>query len=178
MRATRSRFLPVAIRRVTVEVPDLTKQHEDTVKELFDKRLAYFNRTTTLKNYLQDSPGICNPPVDEAAFDVGRKRILAESLDAFARDPLTRQLVWGKHGTHELAAQYGYLGAVYETTIGRGSSKRRATQEADVALSLFFDLKTANPLLTDYAAWAKVNKLRYVMIYNGVPRRASSTWRP
>lgn len=107
-------FPPREIRRITCRIPDLTQQFPDTVKELFKKRLSYFTRTTTLKEYLKGSPGLVNPPVDEEAFQAGRQRLLTESLDDFARDRFARELVWHEHGTQEIADQHGYLGMVCE----------------------------------------------------------------
>lgn len=105
-------FLPVEIRSVTIETPDLTREHPETIKELFDKRRSYFNMAT-LQTYLSQYPN--ERWLTEEQFLKARLEILAEPLDDFARSRFARQLIWDRHGTRQLANQHGYpvLPALY-----------------------------------------------------------------
>jgi hypothetical protein len=51
-------YLPCEIKAVTVEPPNLTQQHPETVKKLFEQRRAYF-ATATLPEYLKQYPNVC-----------------------------------------------------------------------------------------------------------------------
>ena len=160
-------YLPRVIRAVTLEPPDLTQRYPETVKELFDTRRSYFG-TATLQKYQSQYPDAFL--LTEERFQKERNRILSEPLEVFERDPFTRQMIWDRHGTVELANQVGYLGVTYETEILADGTKRRFTTKASVEMSLVFKLITARKIGED-AASAIVNTLKYVMIYEDVPEQ-------
>jgi hypothetical protein len=93
---------------------------------------------------------------------------MAESLKDFERDPILLEMVWFKHGTREIANQFGYLGDIDETVTRPDGTSRRFTTKASVELSLATHLQQQRKLGWD-AACAIVGKLKYVMINDGVP---------
>ncbi len=121
--------LPAEIGTVIHDTPDLTWQFPETVKELFTQRRGYFTRTTTLAAYRRDHPDTHNRtgkrPHAEAAFRKFRKRILAESLENFARRPDTRQKAFVRHGIHHLLE-----GDAAGLAMMLGSNRRTDFQEA------------------------------------------------
>lgn len=160
-------YLPRKIRAVTLEPPDLTQQYPGTIKELFDKRRSYFG-TATLQKYQSQYPDAFL--LTEERFQQERNRILSESLEDFTNDPRTREIVWDRHGTAELANQVGYLGDVYETKILADGTERRFSTDASVATSLTLALQAKRKLEWDQAR-AIVRTLKYVMIYDDVPEQ-------
>jgi len=98
-------YLPHEIRAVTLEPPDLTQQYPETVKELFVTRRSYFSAATLQKHQSQYRDAFL---LTEDQFQKERNRILSEPLEDFAQDPRTREIVWDRLGTVELANQVGY----------------------------------------------------------------------
>ena len=160
-------YLPRKIRAVTLEPPDLTKQYPETVRELFDKRRSYFN-TATLQKYQSQYPDTLW--LTEERFQKERSRILGETLEDFTRDPRARQMIWDRHGTKQLANQVGYLGDVYVTETPTNGRRERVAPAVSPATSLYFKLMSARNIGDD-AAWAIVNNLKFVMIYENVPEQ-------
>lgn len=160
-------YLPRVIKSVTVQAPDLTKHFPKTVKKIFELRRKYFTQTTTLDSYLNDNP-LFREPTTEEQFRKDRNRIISEPLKDFKQDPLLRLMLWNEHGTAEIANQFGYMGDVYEMSISPDGTCRRFTSQASIAMSLAFRLQDKRNLNRN-TAWEIVSKLKFVMIYDGVP---------
>lgn len=97
---------PCELRRVTTEVPDLTNDHPDTVKKIFEQRRAYYENITRdahLEQYPNDGW------ITAEQFKSGRARIIEESLEEFARSEEAKEAVWLAHGTDEMAERFGYM---------------------------------------------------------------------
>jgi hypothetical protein len=133
---------PYEIRRVTIEVPDLTKDYPETVRRIFEKRRAYYQNVTRvehLKKY-PESDGITRKK-----FQKAKSQIVAESLDDFTATGRARREVWKHHGTDELAKRSGYLGTS-QTALLFHAFKRQGRK--------------------DKAAWSRVNRIKCIALYD------------
>jgi len=162
-------FLPREISPVTNEVPDLTKEYPQTVKTVFEVRQNYYLKTATHKQYLAENPDISDPPTEED-FEKGRSLILSQSLAEFSVTARARSAVWLKYGTAEIASHHGYMGDIWDSEIEPDGTEVRVSRHLSVAQSLAIRL-SPNGSLADEAAWATINRLKYVMVYHGVPKQ-------
>jgi hypothetical protein len=137
---------PREIHRVTARTPDLTQQHPEIVKEIFELRRRYHERIT-LEEHVKEYPS--DGWFTEAEFETARARIMAESLGEFAQTERARHAVWTEHRTPELAERFGYI---------------------DFKDKLFLWQAFKDQGKHEDQAWAAISTLNHVAIYDDPSR--------